>query len=203
MEGDTDMQQTRAWERERMGDRPIEDDARRLLARVAAGDRPALADLYARYARPLLGYLSQLTPDHGAAEDILQETFVAVWRGAGAFKDQSAVYTWMLGIARRQAHNTLRGCALPSADVAELEDVPAADPEPEQAALAGAAREEQAATIKRLAPVHREVLALSFVHDLSYQEMSAVLGVPLGTVKSRLSNAKRALRALLAGKEEQ
>jgi len=80
---------------------------------------------------------------------------------------------------------------------AQLELLPAPDPEPENAALAGAARDELAAAMARLAPAHHEVLILTFAHGLSYQEMARVVGVPEGTIKSRLSNAKRALRALL------
>jgi len=90
---------------------------------------------------------------------------------------------------------------LPRADVAELEVLPAADPEPEDVALARARREELAAAMARLTPAHREVLVLTFVHGLSYPEMARLVGVPEGTIKSRLSNAKRALRALLEEEE--
>jgi len=178
------------------------DPERALLVRIARGDRNALAELYAHYQAPLFRYLVQLTGDYGLAEEVLQDTLIAVWRSAASFEGRSSIRTWLIGIARRQAHNNLRRRALPLADEAELEVVPASGPEPEDAALASAEREELATAVKCLAPVHREVLMLAFVNGLSYREMAMVLGVPEGTIKSRLNNAKRALRILLEASEE-
>jgi RNA polymerase sigma factor (sigma-70 family) len=165
---------------------------RHVVERIAAGDRDALTALYTTYQAPLFRYLLQLTNDRGLAEEVLQDTL----------EGRSSVQTWLIGIARRQAHNTLRRRALPRADVAELEILPSSNPEPEDAVLAKAEQEELATAIRWLSPVHREVLTLTFMHDLSYGEIARVVGVPEGTVKSRLSNAKRALRALLKGAEE-
>lgn len=178
------------------------DAERQMIARIAGGDRQALTDLYGRYRQPLLRFLLQVTPDYGLAEELLQDTLVAVWRGAGSFAGRSSVQTWLLGIARRQAHNTLRQRGLPLADASQLERLPASHQEPESLALARANREELQAAFDRLAPLHREVLALTFVHELSYPELAKTLGIPVGTVKSRLSNAKRALRTLLQQREE-
>lgn len=180
---------------------PLADDVQ-LVLRIARGDRQALSELYARYQRPLFAYLLQLTPDYGLAEELLQDTLVAVWKSARSFEGRSKVLTWLIGIARRQAHNTLRQHKLPLADLAELEDMPATDLEPEECALASVAREELARTLRQLAPVHREVLLLIFVQEFSYQETATILEVPVGTVKSRLSNARRALRALLDARED-
>lgn len=181
--------------------KPLADD-RHIVQRIAGGDRQALAELYARYQRPLFNYLLQLTPDYGLAEEILQDTLVAIWKSAKSFEGRSSVSTWLIGIARRQAHNTLRQRKLPLVDEAVLTDLPAADPEPEEFTLASVERDELVAAFRQLAPMHREILALTFVQELSYQETAQVIGVPLGTVKSRLSNAKKALRALLESREE-
>ncbi len=177
--------------------RPVAEQERTVVARMAAGDRSALADLYARYERSLLAYLRLLSPDPGLVEELLQDTLLAAWTGAGGYAGQASVQGWLLGIARRRAHDVLRRRRLHLVGSAGLEALPAPDPEPEALALARADREELAAAVARLAPVHREVLVLTFVHELSYRDLAEVLGVPLGTVKSRLSNAKRALRALL------
>ena len=174
---------------------PAIEEERAVVARMAAGDRRALAELYARYERPLLAYLRLLTPDAGLAEELLQDTLLAAWTGARGYAGQASVQGWLLGIARRRAHDALRRRALRLVDAGALEPVPSPEPEPEALALAQAEREELAAAIARLAPVHREVLVLAFVHELSYGDLAEVLGIPLGTVKSRLSNAKRALRA--------
>lgn len=171
---------------------------RRLLAQVGAGDREALAQLYTRYRQSLFQYLTQLTPDYGLAEELLQDTLVAVWRSAGSFGGRSSALTWLIGVARRQAHNTLRQRGLTLADETELLTVAAPDADPADAALAHAAHTDLLATIARLGVVHREALTLAFVHELSYHEMADVLGVPIGTVKSRLNHARRALRAELA-----
>jgi len=173
------------------------DVDRALLGRVAGGDRAALADLYARHQRPLFSYLLGLCRDRGVAEEVLQDTLLAVWTSAGSFGGRASVQGWLYGVARRQAHNTLRRRALPVANAAVLDLLPSPEPEPEDAALAGVARDELAAAIDRLAAIHREVLVLTFAEGLSYPELARVLDVPLGTIKSRLSNAKRALRAIL------
>ena len=184
-----------------MAAEPLADDAR-LIKRIERGDRQALSELYARYQRPLFAYLLQLTPDYGLAEELLQDTLVAVWKSARSFEGRSSVLTWLIGIARRQAHNTLRQRRLPLADLSAVESMPASDLEPEEVALAGVARAELTEAFRRLAPIHREVLVLTFVQELSYQETATILDVPLGTVKSRLSNARRALHALLDAKED-
>ena len=179
-------------------------DDQDVLQRVGAGDRQALADLYLRYRQTLFQYLLRLTPDRGLAEDLLQETFVAVWQSAGRFEGRSSVQTWLIGVARRQAHNRLRQRAVQQTEAGAeaLETLTAPDPEPESAALARASREELGVAIGKLSPVHREVLALAFGQELSGQEMATVLGVPIGTVRSRLRDAKRALRAILRAAEE-
>jgi RNA polymerase sigma factor (sigma-70 family) len=180
---------------------PVADE-RQVINRIAIGDRDALAELYACYQHTLFSYLLQLTPDHGLAEEILQDTLVAVWKCAQSFEGRSSVRTWLIGIARRQAHNTLRQRRLPLADETEMEGLVATDPDPEAWTLASFARDELAAAFRQLAPLHREVLVLTFVQELSYQETATILEVPVGTVKSRLSNARRALRALLDVREE-
>lgn len=174
-----------------------------VVARVAGGDRAALTELYERYRRPLLGYLLHLTPDRGLAEEILQDTVLAVWQSAQSYEGRASVRGWLFGIARRQAHNTLRRRGPSVVDPSFLNSMTTADPAPEEVALARATAEELAAAIERLAPIHREVLILTFAHGLSYQELGEVLDVPIGTVKSRLSNAKRSLRAVLRETEEQ
>jgi RNA polymerase sigma factor (sigma-70 family) len=168
-----------------------------LLERIAAEDRHAVAELYARHQRPLFRYLWQLTSDHGLAEEILQDTIVAVWQSAGAFEGRSAVRTWLFAIARRQAHNVLRRRGLPLATEDGLQALEDSDPGPEEHVLRQSDAEDVQRALARLPLIHREVIVLNFVNALRYDEIATVLGVPEGTVKSRLSNAKRGLRRLL------
>jgi len=173
-----------------------------LIRRIAARDHHAVTDLYVRYQSPLFRYLQHLTPDRGMAEDVLQETFIAVWNSSHLFAGRSSVQAWLFGVARRQAHNALRRRGLPLADEAALDAHAAPDPDPADAVLATAAHGDLLAALRRLSPVHREVLTLMFVHDHSSREVAAILAIPLPTVKSRLRNAKQALRALLAARAE-
>jgi RNA polymerase sigma-70 factor (ECF subfamily) len=172
-------------------------DDRELVARIGQGDRDALAELSRRHQSSLFFYLLRLVGDPEVAEEVLQDSLVAAWQGAIRFEGRSKVLTWLVGIARRQAHNTLRRRGLPLVDLAEVESLPSLASGPEDQAVANAEREQLAAAMRRLVPAHREVLVLTFVHSLSYREMAEVVGVPEGTIKSRLSNAKRALRVLL------
>lgn len=182
----------------RVSGRP--DEGSGAISRIAAGDRRALEEIHARYSREIFRYLLTLTSDHPTAEEVLQDTLVAVWRGAKSFKGRSSVKTWLFGIARRQAHNALRKRKLPTATV-ELAGIVDAAEEPEDALLLNDLRENLAVRIRDLSPPHREVLALVFFHELSYTETARILDVPLGTVKSRLSNAKKALKLLLQDPE--
>ena len=168
-----------------------------LIARIALGDRGALEDLYETYRQPLLAYLRLLTSDSGLAEEILQDTLLAVWHGAGGYAPQSSPRGWLFGIARRRARDAMRRRTFCFVDVAALDTVPATDPDPEDAALATAAHEALTAAVARLSPLHRETLVLTFAHGLSHQELAETLGIPVGTVKSRLNAAKRAVRASL------
>ena len=176
-------------------------DAGKLIGRIARGDQVALADLYTLYGPPLFRYLMQLVDDRGLAEEVLQDTLVAVWQNAARFEARSTPRTWVYGIARRQAHNRTRRKALPRADVSELDLTPADDTEPEEAVLASVEREELTRALDQLTAAHREILALIFDSGLSYAETAILLNVPEGTVKSRLNNAKRALRDILRAEE--
>ena len=181
-----------SWRRERAGDAD-----REIVAGIAGGKRQALDALYQRHAQPLFGYLLTLTSDRGLAEEILQDTFVAAWRGASRFEGRSSVKTWLFGIARRQAHNVLRRRSLSFTDDAALDLTPSDEPEPETSVLLNAERQAVVAAIERLNATHREVLVLAFVHELPYAAMAELLEVPVGTIKSRLNSAKRLLRQIL------
>jgi RNA polymerase sigma-70 factor (ECF subfamily) len=195
------MQETEVLESFVTGQRPDEEEAQ-LVARIAGGDRDALGELYERFQRPLFRYLSRITPDHGLAEEALQDTLVAVWKGAGSFAGRSRVQTWLIGIARRQAYTRLRKRSVAVTGLDDGAELPALGPDPEAHMLAAADREELAAALERLTPAHREILDLNFAQGLSYQEIAEVLGTPQGTVKSRLNHAKRALRVQLSASRE-
>ena len=129
----------------------------------------------------------------------MQDTLFAIWTGAGTFQGSSSARTWMFAIARRRARDQLRKRAVPTTDPRALDAVPSREPDPFDQAIASAREDRLVELIGELSIEHREALLLTFLHGFSYQELAEVLGVPIGTVKSRLFAAKRALRERLEG----
>jgi RNA polymerase sigma-70 factor (ECF subfamily) len=164
-----------------------------LLSRIATGDQEAIEELYRRHSRVLLGQLQFMVDQPDLAEEVLQDTMLAVWKGARTFRGGSRVRTWLLGIARRQARDRMRRQRpMPMAD-SDLAQQPSPNPGPEAMAVERAEGRRMVTALSTLTPVHREVVGLVFGADLSLAEVARVLEVPLGTVKSRLHAARAAL----------
>jgi RNA polymerase sigma-70 factor (ECF subfamily) len=171
-----------------------------LLAAVAAGDEPALRILYDRHSPAMLRLLRRLTSNPGIAEELLQESWLAIWRSAATFRGESSVRGWLLGVVRRQAHNRLRRIEPVRLDL-DAEEVPEpADPgaDVEADVLASAGQRRILAAIEALPWRHREVAILALVEELPYTDIAQALGIPVGTVKSRMAKARARLCAVLA-----
>lgn len=169
------------------------DSAGELLARVAEGSEEALGLLYQEHAAPMLRLIRRLTADRAVAEEILQEAWLAVWQSAAGFRGDSSARAWLLGVARRQAHNRLRRASLTTVDLDAAAHVPQSGPDVEDRVLAGMEFDEVLARVRDLPEHLREVLDLVLVESLSYGDIARVLGIPVGTVKSRMSQIKRRL----------
>ena len=167
---------------------------RELIASIAEGDSTALADLYARLRDPLAAYLSLIVRDSSLREEVIQDTFLAVWNGSGRFRGESSARSWVFGIARRRAIDALRRTKTPVLIDLERRDQVDRAPGPEQVAIASFEAAEIRSAIARIAAIHQEVLMLIFTQGLSYAETAEILAVPIGTVKSRLNHARRSLR---------
>lgn len=178
---------------------PACDDAG-LLRRIGQGDEDAMALFYREHGRVVFAQVLLVAGERVLAEEIVQDTMLAVWRGAGAFRGESSVRSWVIAIARRQTRDRLRGRRLRAVDDAFLADQPGSGPGPEAMALDRAELAEVRDAIRQLAPAHREVLGLAFGSGLSLPEVAGVLEVPVGTVKSRLSAARTALNRILERK---
>mgnify|MGYP001491152526 CR=1 FL=1 len=167
----------------------MDDD--RLIAAVAAGDDVALRELFTQHAPWLAARLRRLLPAD-AVEDVLQETFIAVWRGARAYKAEGAPGAWIWGIARRQAALWARTHERPEAIVeATVSDDPA---------VAATTRADVQHALDALGPAgdeQRELVRLMFIEDRAVADVAARLGVPEGTVKSRVFKVRRLLQAAL------
>jgi RNA polymerase sigma-70 factor (ECF subfamily) len=168
-----------------------------LLARIAQGDEDAMAAFYREHGRVVFAQVLLVTGERVLAEEIVQDTMLAVWRGARSFRGESSVRSWVIAIARRQTRDRLRARRLRVVDDAVLADLPGPGPGPEILALDRAELAEVRGAIRELAQSHREVLGLAFGSGLSLLEVANVLEIPVGTVKSRLTSARTALNRIL------
>ena len=162
-----------------------------LLVAVGRGDRDrALPELYRRYERRLFGLGIRLLGDAGLAEELVQETFLRVWRTADRFDpSRGTVTAFVLTIARRLAIDLWRRpSSRPFRSAAETAD--GVEETIDRLLLQLAVRD----ALDSLPPAHREVLELSYHGDLTQAEVASRLGIPLGTVKSRAYHALRAFR---------
>jgi RNA polymerase sigma-70 factor, ECF subfamily len=180
---------------------PDPDDVA-LLCSIADGDQAAMAEFYRLHSQAVLAHISLVVGERALAEEIFQDTMLAVWRSAGSFRGESRVRTWVIAIARRQARNRLRRRQLRLVSDTELADQPSSGAGPEALALDRAEISEVADAISDLGRAHREVLGLALGAELSLAEVAEVLQVPVGTVKSRLWAARAALVRALAEKGE-
>jgi RNA polymerase sigma-70 factor (ECF subfamily) len=164
----------------------------RLIGAVARGDEKALKELFDRHAPWVAARLRRAMPAH-AVEDALQETFIAVWRGAKGYRSESPPGAWIWGIARRQAALWLRRNGRPETNLEPAEE---ADP-----AVAAASGVDLGRALAALGPEggeQRELARMIFVEDRSVADVASTLSIPQGTVKSRVYKIRRLLRASLA-----
>ena len=171
----------------------VDDD--RLIGRVAGGDDAALRELLFRHGPWLAARLRGVMPA-ADVEDVLQETFLAVWRGAGGYRAQGAAGGWLWGIARRQAALLLRRrgpstAALTGSEAASGEGLD----DPAEVAEWRADVEAAVRSLGSAGGQERELFRLLYEEDRPVAEVARLLGVPAGTVKSRAHRVRRLLRA--------
>jgi RNA polymerase sigma-70 factor (ECF subfamily) len=175
-----------------------------LVRRVTGGDQAAFAELYDRYCRQAYSLARRVCGDPEFAEDVVQEAFLAVWRTPGRFDpERGAFATWLLTLVHHRAVDAVRREAVqrrrtvPGADeVAErlTPPGPGADDEALVGVVGGQVRE----ALGRLTDEQREVITLAYFGGYTQCEVSALTGLPLGTVKSRTFAGIRRLRGLLS-----
>ena len=175
----------------------LSDEA--LVALVARGDEDALAELYDRVGRVAYGLALRVLRDDRHAEDAVQEAFLQVWRSAATFRAERAkASTWILTLVHRRAVDLVRREERRQAD--PLTDDSAAGvgrEETDEAAWLRFERERVQAALKQLPDVQREALELAYYGGFSQSELAERLGVPLGTIKSRMFAGLARLRELL------
>ena len=168
-----------------------------LVARIAGGDRLAMQTLFARHRTPVYRWLLRLVGNETVAEDLLSDVFLDVWRQAGRFQARSAVSTWLLAIARFKALSARRGRK--NADLDETIEATVADAaDNPEVVLQKKSRDQFVRTaLTRLSLEHREIIDLVYYHDKSVDECAQILGVPSGTVKTRMFYARKKLAEMV------
>jgi RNA polymerase sigma-70 factor (ECF subfamily) len=169
-----------------------------LLKRAKQGEAAAFHTLVDRHAAALYRLACALTGDRAEAEDVMQETFLGAFQRMGGFEGRSSVKTWLVGILSRQAaRHHRRRLRRPALRLQELSQELAADAAA-PAERAPETRLDVTEAMGRLSAEYRQVLVLREVEGMSYAEMAQVLGVPIGTVESRLYRARQELKTYLA-----
>lgn len=181
---------------------PSNEELNQWMQAVATrADRPAFAALFRHFAPRLKGFLVRAGCDEALAEELVQETMVALWRRAGAFDPQRAqVSTWVYTIARnlRIDHHRRQAGAVAPADDWDPEQQPAdAHLAPEELLLAAQREHGVRQALAELPAEQAQVLRLSFFDEQPHSRIAQELGIPLGTVKSRIRLAVTQLRRLL------
>lgn len=174
---------------------PTRDDAALLVA-VGERDRGALRELYERHEAWIVARLSRRCADRQIVEEVVQDVFVTVWRSAGDYRGTGDVGAWIWGIAirrllhrlrpRRPLIDRLRGQRLDNEGSAE------------EQVLIGVEHGDVAGALARLSPELRSVVQATVLDGLTTNEAASLLGIPSGTVKTRMMRAKRELREALA-----
>jgi RNA polymerase sigma-70 factor (ECF subfamily) len=162
---------------------------------ASAGERSAIfQEIFQSHRDPVFALCCRLCGNSALAEDAVQETFVEVYKGLPLFRGEASLATWIYRVAMRTALR-LRARARPTADAA-IDATPAA-PDPEAALAARDDMRVVQAALDALPAEQRVVVALFSIDGLSHGEIAAILGVPEGTVWSRLHKGRKALAAAL------
>jgi len=162
-----------------------------LVVRCQLGERPAFDALILRWHKPLWRYARNLAGNDAAADDAIQEVWLRVLRGIARLRDGARLRAWLFGIAHKVLMDRLREqYARPPAQDVDIDTLPAHEASPE--------REWEMATmldeLARLPLVENEILTLFYLRELSIEDIAQSLGIPVGTVKSRLFRARKMLR---------
>jgi RNA polymerase sigma-70 factor, ECF subfamily len=172
-----------------------------LIALIATHDQNAMHALFVRHNVRVFRFLARLVGDTAAAEDLVSEVFIEVWRHAGQFEARSKVSTWILAIARFKAAG-LRRRRRPCDQIDEsaVEAIEDTTDDPELTAQKKKCGTILRECIKQLSPAHREILDLIYYQEQSVADVAQIVGVPENTVKTRAFQARKRIAKLMAAR---
>ena len=172
-----------------------------LLARVAGGDRRALEVLYERHAGWLQIRLEKRCRDLDLVDLALQDTFLSVWKSANSWRGDGEVAAWMWGIAVRRLVDQIRRAGRRPEVRSSEHDMPDTAPTPEERVLGATTEPGLASALGDLTPELLDVVVATTVDGLTNKEAAVMLGIPVGTLKTRARKARRLLQESLQGQE--
>jgi RNA polymerase sigma-70 factor, ECF subfamily len=185
---------------------PIEppSDEQDLVRAAQTGDGRAFAEIVRRYQRAIYRVAYGIVRSSADADDVAQEAFVRAYQAIGRFRVGEPLYPWLARIATNAALSVLRRRRrkpeTPIEPLIEAGKQWGTDDDPTEHAVASERDRHLRAAMAELKPEHQAVLVLRVVEDLSYEEIAKTLGVPVGTVMSRLSRARAELKAKIAAR---
>ncbi|MCA1592918.1 MAG: sigma-70 family RNA polymerase sigma factor [Acidobacteria bacterium] len=177
-----------------------------LVRQAIAGSEDGFEELVRRYQRPIVAYVYRMVGDYDTALDLTQDVFIRIYGALARYSSEYKFSTWIYRIAHNASIDHLR-----RAGTVRIEDFQADDgnggtyekplasgaPTPEQLSERAERRSEIESVVQQLSPSYRELIVLRHAHDMSYDEIAEVTGLPLGTVKNRIFRAREAMRAQL------
>ncbi len=173
-----------------------------LVARARAGHLPAFEALVKQYQRRVYAFACRLLADREEARDLAQQTFLQAFRGLPGFRGEAGFATWLLKIAAHLCYDHLKARRR-LGDPVEIDDLPlAGNSSPEEDLLARERRRRLHLALVHLSPKQRAVINLRLEQDLSYEEISRVLGGSAGAARVHYSQALKALKHLLQAEED-
>ena len=170
-----------------------------LLESIADGNRTAMHILYCRHNVRVYRFILRIVRDATAAEDLVSQVFLDVWRTAGQFQGRSQVSTWLLSIARFKALTAMRQRRFEDIDQEDVRQIPDDCDTPETSLDRSDTSAILRACVAKLSPAHREIINLVYYHEKSVEEVGQIIGIPQSTVKTRMFYARKQLADLLKG----
>lgn len=178
-----------------------------LIRRAQQGDNGAFEELLLLHQKKVYNLCLRMSANPDDALDLSQEAFLRAWRSLGQYQFEASFSTWLFRLTsnicidflrrkKRRQEPSLTESYDDSDEGAEL-SVPDAQPGPEQQAMTNETKIELARAMEQLSPEHREILQLRVIEDLQYEQIADILGVRVGTVKSRLARARLSFRKIL------
>ncbi len=178
-----------------------------LIRRAQQGDNGAFEELLLLHQKKVYNLCLRMSANPDDALDLSQEAFLRAWRSLGQYQFEASFSTWLFRLTsnicfdflrrkKRRQETSLTESYDDSDEGTEL-SVPDAQPGPEQQAMTNETKIELARAMEQLSPKHREILQLRVIEDLQYEQIADILGVRVGTVKSRLARARLSFRKIL------